>query len=169
MSRRSMGASVPENVLVGPMTVSTVKSARTRGTCPSGCWPVRGGCDCNYAAGGGVMRAVKSALSGLAGHGVPGARAMAALSGISGGPRGNRVSMWAMGDPAIYTGATKCSEIPSGDPYRAPGNFCTGNDGSQKAFDAQGNAISTGPDITTLALYAAGALVAYKVLFKKKR
>ena len=159
MPRHFLGTSVPETIMAGPVASTLgprgARARAARGTCPSGCWQQKDSsgnvyCECNYVRG--AVQALRSSLSG-----------------ISGGPRGPRVSVYALGDPDVYTGATKCSDIPSGDPYRAPGNFCTGNDGSQKTFDKTGNAISTGPDIVTWGLYAGAALVAYKIVTGRKK
>ena len=46
-----------------------------------------------------------------------------------------RRGMMGMGD---YSDATQCSEIPSGDPYRKPGNYCATPDGGTTTFNADG-------------------------------
>lgn len=40
-----------------------------------------------------------------------------------------------MGD---FSDATQCSEIPLGDPYRKPGNYCATPDGGTTTFNADG-------------------------------
>jgi len=44
--------------------------------------------------------------------------------------------MMGMGD---YSDSTQCSEIPSGDPYRRPGNYCATPDGGITTFNADGS------------------------------
>jgi len=37
-----------------------------------------------------------------------------------------------------FSDSTQCSEIPSGDPYRKPGNYCATPDGGITTFNADG-------------------------------
>jgi hypothetical protein len=46
-----------------------------------------------------------------------------------------RRGMLGMGD---YSDTTQCSEIPLGDPYRKPGNYCATPDGGTTTFNADG-------------------------------
>jgi len=95
-----------------------------------------------------------------------------ALSGVTSQPYGPRVSLVSMGDAAApFSASTKCSDIAAGDPYRVPGNRCTGNDGSAMTFDSTGAAIPVPFSIgdlftpTNLAI-AAGA---WFLFLRKKR
>lgn len=84
------------------------------------------------------------------------------LSGVSGGPRGGRISLYAMGGTDTYTAQTPCSSIPAGDPYRAPPNQCLATDGKTVMnFDAQGNVYAPTPWTTYLAIGAAALAVAH--------
>lgn len=38
-----------------------------------------------------------------------------------------------------FSDSTQCSEIPSGDPYRKPGNYCATPDGGITTFNADGS------------------------------
>jgi len=38
-----------------------------------------------------------------------------------------------------FSDSTQCSEIPSGDPYRKPGNYCATPDGGLTTFNADGS------------------------------
>lgn len=47
-----------------------------------------------------------------------------------------RRGLLGMGD---FNDNTQCSEIPSGDPYRKPGNYCATPDGGTTTFNADGS------------------------------
>jgi hypothetical protein len=47
-----------------------------------------------------------------------------------------------------WSSSTICSIIPSGDPYRTPGNMCSSN-GVAYTFDSNGNVVTTGGGATT--------------------
>jgi hypothetical protein len=47
-----------------------------------------------------------------------------------------RRGLFGMGD---FSDSTQCSEIPLGDPYRKPGNYCATPDGGLTTFNADGS------------------------------
>jgi hypothetical protein len=51
-------------------------------------------------------------------------------------PAIRRRGLLGMGD---YSDSTQCSEIPLGDPYRKPGNYCATPDGGMTTFNADGS------------------------------
>jgi len=51
-------------------------------------------------------------------------------------PAVRRRGLLGMGD---FSDSTQCSEIPLGDPYRKPGNYCATPDGGLTTFNADGS------------------------------
>jgi len=51
-------------------------------------------------------------------------------------PAIRRRGLLGMGD---FSDSTQCSEIPLGDPYRKPGNYCATPDGGLTTFNADGS------------------------------
>lgn len=67
---------------------------------------------------------------------------------------------WNYGGLGSFTVLTPCNQIPTGDPYRVPGNQCAGVNGAL-SFDSTGNLVSagsTGPLPTAADQYSASLI-----------
>lgn len=54
-------------------------------------------------------------------------------------PRRTRRPLFGFGD---FSDETPCSQIPAGDAYRKPGNYCATSDGGYTTFNADGSTYS---------------------------